>query len=88
MRNNIITWVALLVVIFLVNPVSALEATDLEYPCDTLFPKAVSFSEVQGDHPHYEVYEDINGANEIIGICYITPAPFFGSDVGIMVGLD
>ncbi len=87
MRNNIIIWVTLLAVIFFSNPASALEPSDLEFPCDILFPEADSFSELQGELPHYKVYEDKND-KEIAGICYVVSAPAFSANIAIMVGLN
>ena len=90
MRNKgkVFIFIILLAVIVFTNPACALEPSELAFPGDVLVPKADSVSELEGDPPHYKVYEDKNGKKEIAGICYVVSARGFSSNIRIMVGVN
>lgn len=80
--------VLLLTVTFFINPVSSLEPSDLEFPCDVLFPQADSFSDLEGEPLHYKVFEDQNGNDVLVGLCYTVSSRGYSDDILIMVGLN
>ena len=72
------------------NTVSALESSDLLFPCDILFPHADSFSDLEGEPPHYKVFENQSNDdnNILVGICYTVSSRGYSDDILIMVGVN
>ena len=84
----IVLTLLLTVIFFSPNSVSALGSSDLLFPCDILFPQADSFSDLEGEPLHYKVFENQNGNNTLVGICYTVSSRGYSDDILIMVGLN